>query len=110
MLQLAYLLEFTHVQIDLLLILLFKHLPAQRSHHKGQTADFNLADVEHLLFRLNTMDDIFTTLAHGRFYFVSQLLSLLLERVLPFFKCLHCLVHRVQFIQVTDGECVQARL
>lgn len=55
-LQLAYLLKFTYVQVNLLLVLLFKHL----------------------LLHLDAMDDGFTTLTHGRFYFESQLLTLLL--------------------------------
>lgn len=56
MLQLAYLLKFAHVQVDLLLILFLKRF----------------------LLRMDTIDNSFSILAHGGFYFESQLLALLL--------------------------------
>jgi len=87
-LQLAYLFQFTNVEVDLLLILLFKML----------------------LLVVDAFDDLFSTLAHGCLYFVLELQTLLLECVFALFKCLHRFVHRVQLIQVGHCKLIQTHL
>ena len=56
------------------------------------------------------MDDVFATLTHGRLDFVPQLLALILQGLLAHLERLDSLVHRMQFVQVTHRELVQANL
>lgn len=73
-LQLPNLLQISHVQIHLLLILTLKAL----------------------LLSLNTVYDFFTTGPHRGFYFVTQCLAFLLQSFFACLKCLNSFMHGVQ--------------
>jgi len=66
--QLTDLFQISHVEVDLLLVLLFKSLP-KKKHGQSQLKEIRNG---HLLLRLNIIDDVFAALPHGHFNFLAQ--------------------------------------